>query len=142
MKLTSITPVSVDSVPEQLEPGILYISEENDVVMHLCCCGCGQEVITPLSPAEWSIRRSGNTVSLRPSIGNWDYPCRSHYWITNNQVEWDGPMSKKLIAIVKERDRIDKQRYIAQVNAKKLKKVDTVLWSVIRNLFNKVKSWF
>lgn len=95
-----------------------------------------------MSPAEWSIRRSGNTVSLRPSIGNWDYPCRSHYWITNNQVEWDGPMSKKQTAIVKERDRIDKQRYIARVNAEKLKKVDTVLWSVIRNLFNKVKSWF
>jgi hypothetical protein len=142
MKLTSIIPVSVDSVPEQMEPGILYISEENDVVMHLCCCGCGQEVVTPLSPAEWSIRRSGNAVTLRPSIGNGDYACRSHYWITNNQVEWDGPMSKKQIAIVKERDRIDKQRYIDHVNAEKLKKVDSDLWSVIRNLFNKVKSWF
>lgn len=142
MKLMSITPVSVDSVPEQLEPGILYISEENDVVMHLCCCGCGQEVVTPLSLAEWSIRRSGNTVTLRPSIGNWDYPCRSHYWITNNRVEWAGPMSKKRIAIVKERDRVDKQRYIDHVNAEKLKNVDSDLWSVIRNLFNKVKSWF
>ncbi|MDH4212278.1 MAG: DUF6527 family protein [candidate division WOR-3 bacterium] len=142
MKLMSITPVSVDSVPEQLEPGILYISEENDVVMHLCCCGCGLEVVTPLSPAEWSIRRSGNTVSLRPSIGNWDYPCRSHYWITNNRVEWAGPMSKKRIAIVKERDRVDKRRYIDHVNAEKLKNVDSDLWSVIRNLFNKLKSWF
>lgn len=142
MKLTSITPVFVGSVPEQLEPGILYVSEENDVVMHLCCCGCGQEVVTPLSPAEWSIRRSGNVVSLRPSIGNWDYPCRSHYWITNNRIEWASPMSNKQIAIVKERDRIDKQRYIDHVNAEKLKKVDSDLWSVIRNLFNKVKSWF
>lgn len=142
MKLMRIIPVYVDSVPEKLEPGILYISEENDVVMHLCCCGCGQEVVTPLSPAEWSISRSGRTVSLRPSIGNWDYACHSHYWITNNQVEWDEPMSKKQIAIVKERDRIDKQRYIAQVNAEKMKKVDTVLWPFIRNLFNKVKNWF
>lgn len=142
MKLTSITPVFVDSVPEQLELGILYVSEENDVVMHLCCCGCGQEVVTPLSPAEWSIKRSGKVVSLRPSIGNWDYPCRSHYWVTNNRIEWVGPMSNKQIAIVKERDRIDKQRYIDHVNAEKLKKVDSDLWSVIRNLFNKVKSWF
>jgi hypothetical protein len=142
MKLTNITPNSVDSVPEQLEPGILYISEENDVVMHLCCCGCGQEVVTPLSPAEWSIKRSGNTVSLRPSIGNWDYPCRSHYWITNNQVEWDVPLSKKQIAIVKKRDHIDKQRYIAKVNAEKLKKSDITLWSIIIKLFDKVRRWF
>ena len=110
--------------------------------MHLCCCGCGKEVVTPLGPAEWSIRRSGNVVSLRPSIGNWDYPCRSHYFIINNRIEWAGPMSNKQIAIVKGRDRIDKQCYIDHVNAEKLKNVDSDLWSVIRDLFNKVKSWF
>ena len=51
-------------------------------------------------------------------------------------------MSNKQIAIVKGRDRIDKQCYIDHVNAEKLKNVDSDLWSVIRDLFNKVKSWF
>jgi hypothetical protein len=27
-------------------------------------------------------------VSLDPSIGNWSFPCRSHYWIRNNKVRW------------------------------------------------------
>jgi len=27
-------------------------------------------------------------VSLAPSIGNWSFPCNSHYWITGNEVRW------------------------------------------------------
>ncbi|MDH2348718.1 DUF6527 family protein [Bradyrhizobium sp. SSUT77] len=23
--------------------------------MHLCCCGCGREVVTPLAPAQWRL---------------------------------------------------------------------------------------
>ena len=43
----------------------------------------------------------GRTISLNPSIGNWSYPCRSHYWIKGNRVVWDGtpvvpPMPEKI----------------------------------------------
>lgn len=31
---------------------------------------------------------SGETVSLRPSVGNWSYPCQSHYWLRRGRVEW------------------------------------------------------
>jgi len=34
-------------------------------------------VVTPLSPTGWSLIFDGETVSLYPSIGNWNFPCRS-----------------------------------------------------------------
>ncbi|WP_373282870.1 DUF6527 family protein [Leeia aquatica] len=39
----------------------------------MCCCGCGEKVITPLNPAKWHLLKEGGTVSLSPSIGNWNY---------------------------------------------------------------------
>jgi Family of unknown function (DUF6527) len=30
----------------------------------------------------------GRSISLDPSIGNWGFQCRSHYWIKNNRVVW------------------------------------------------------
>jgi hypothetical protein len=35
----------------------------------------------PISPADWQLAYDGDTVSLTPSIGNWGFPRRSHYWI-------------------------------------------------------------
>lgn len=44
--------------------------------------------MTPLTPADWKLTFDGETVSLYPSIGNWNFPCRSHYWLTKNRIEW------------------------------------------------------
>ena len=30
----------------------------------------------------------GQTITLRPSIGNFSIPYKSHYYITENKVEW------------------------------------------------------
>jgi hypothetical protein len=49
-------------------------------------CGCGKEVVTPLSPTDWSVTFNGKTVSFDPSIGNWNFKCQSHYWIKENKV--------------------------------------------------------
>ncbi|MDR3471231.1 MAG: DUF6527 family protein [Devosia sp.] len=76
----------VDDMPEQLEPGYLYVSMRYATVMHLCCCGCGREVVTPLSPAQWRMTFDGESVSLSPSIGSWALDCRSHYFITKGEV--------------------------------------------------------
>lgn len=56
--------------------------------VHLCACGCGSEVVTPLSPFDWKLLFNGETLSLTPSIGNWGFLCQSHYWIRNNGVYW------------------------------------------------------
>jgi len=100
----------VDIIPERFHPGVLYISRRYATASHLCCCGCGLEVVTPLNPAKWRLTEDADRVSLRPSIGNWSFPCGSHYWIASNQVRWAGGMSPEMIAAVKARDRHDAER--------------------------------
>lgn len=78
----------VEYIPDRLEEGVLYISVEYLTVTHLCCCGCGQEVSTTLSPTDWRLIFDGKTVSLEPSIGSWGLPCQSHYFITRSRVVW------------------------------------------------------
>ena len=71
-------------------PKIRYLTEWRMHVAqaaHLCACGCGREVITPLPPAQWVLTFDG-TVSLQPSVGNWAFPCRSHYVIDRGTIRW------------------------------------------------------
>lgn len=119
MRKKSITPEFVDFIPDRLEDGILYISQRYNTAAHKCCCGCGEEVITPLTPADWSVRKTGDTVSLSPSIGNWSFACKSHYWISENQVQWAREMPQWKIDRVRARDKADKQAYIEAVNRQK-----------------------
>ena len=108
--MTKLTHRFVKSVPETLEDGVLYVSVEYATAIHKCCCGCGKEVVTPLSPRDWKLIFDGETISLYPSIGNWSFPCQSHYWITNNQVEWAVKWSKRQIAAVRKRDELGKKQ--------------------------------
>lgn len=78
----------VKYIPGNLEKGVLYLSMEFNTVNHLCVCGCGLEVVTPLSPKSWRVTYNGETISLYPSIGNWQFPCKSHYWIIENETVW------------------------------------------------------
>jgi hypothetical protein len=78
----------VKSVPEQMEDGVIYVSVDYATAIHKCCCGCGNEVVTPLSPTDWELTFDGKSISLYPSIGNWNFKCQSHYWIIRNVVEW------------------------------------------------------
>jgi hypothetical protein len=76
----------VHYIPEQLEPGVIYISMDYATAAHSCCCGCGEQVITPFTPTDWELTFDGETVSLWPSIGNWNFRCRSHYIIRNCRI--------------------------------------------------------
>ncbi len=111
----------VEFIPERLEPGKLYISRRYSTATHLCCCGCGLEVVTPLNPAKWQLTERKGKVSLYPSIGNWSFPCQSHYWITEGRVQWAGAMSSEMIAAIQNRDRRD-----AEINAQISQRVSPV----------------
>jgi hypothetical protein len=119
MKIEQLRPEFVNHVPDQVEEGVLYISERFRICSHKCCCGCGEEVVTPLSPAEWRLTREGDLVSLWPSVGNWDYACRSHYVIKRNRVLQSPPMTDRQIARVQQRDATDLSRMIAATNIAK-----------------------
>ncbi len=84
----------VDHIPDDVQSGILYISLSYATAIHLCACGCGNEVVTPFSPRDWNLHFDGETVTLRPSIGNWNFTCRSHYWITNNKIVEADPIKR------------------------------------------------
>ena len=93
----------VEFIPDKLENGILYVSMAYATVLHKCCCGCGNEVVTPLSPSGWQLTFDGKTISLYPSIGNWSLPCRSHYWIRKNEVKWAESWSDEMISLNRKR---------------------------------------
>ncbi len=90
MGLTEFKIKLVHRVPDQLKFGVLYVCFDCNVVVHLCPCGCGEKVVLPIAPSCWSVQYDGESISLNPSIGNFQYPCKSHYWIRNNKVVWAG----------------------------------------------------
>lgn len=78
----------VHFMPAVLEPGVLYVSEEFAIAVHLCACGCGTVVKTPLGPTEWSVEETPEGPNMNPSIGNWQQACKSHYVIHRGEVVW------------------------------------------------------
>lgn len=98
----------VDSMPETLEEGVLYVSIPYAIAMHLCVCGCGHDVVTPFSPTDWAVIYDGVSVSLKPSIGNWSFPCQSHYFIERDRVHWAPHWTPEQIAAGRARDRTAK----------------------------------
>lgn len=98
----------VEYVPDELAEGVLYVSIPFATAVHRCCCGCGNEVVTPFTPTDWQLSFDGETVSLHPSIGNWSFDCQSHYWIRRNQVRWAERWSPEQIAAGRARDRARK----------------------------------
>ena len=88
MKSSTIRHEFVEHIPIELKPDVLYISIKYRTSSHLCACGCGLRVVTPIRPAQWRLQFDGETVSLSPSIGNHQFPCRSHYFIRNSQIKW------------------------------------------------------
>ena len=75
-------------MPSQLEAGILYYSKDFETAAHLCACGCGEKIRTPIAATEWSLGDDEFGPTLWPSIGNWQKPCRAHYFITDGSVIW------------------------------------------------------
>ena len=96
-----ITHRFVEHVPSPLEDGVVYVSIEFGTIIHKCCCGCGDKVVTPLTPVDWTLIYDGQSISLQPSIGRWDAPCRSHYWIQKNCVIWSTEWSKDKVDALK-----------------------------------------
>jgi hypothetical protein len=108
----------VEFIPEQLEDSKLYVSVQYGTVVHRCCCGCRQQVVTPLSPADWKLTFDGESITLYPSIGNWSFACRSHYWIKNGRVSWAGQWSQTQVEAGRALDRARKQEQLGEAHPK------------------------
>lgn len=101
----------VEFMPNDLDDETIYISIPYATVSHKCCCGCGLRVVTPLSPTGWILTFDGESVSLTPSIGNWSFPCRSHYFVTRNRVKWAPRLSRTEIEAGRKNDQRVREKY-------------------------------
>jgi len=106
-------------MPKHLEPGVLYVSAEFGTAAHLCACGCGAKVRTPLGPTEWSLEETEDGPSLEPSIGNWQQACRSHYWIWRGQISWAEPWTAEEIAEGRRHEEARRREYYDAADRKR-----------------------
>jgi hypothetical protein len=114
---TTLTHEFVGYIPQELKEGTVYVSIPFATVTHKCCCGCGKEVVTPLTPTDWQLTFDGETISLEPSIGNWNFECQSHYWIKRNRVKWAPRWSRSEIEAGRSHDRLAKLSYFEDAKA-------------------------
>lgn len=68
---------------EHMENNILYVSKLYKTTTHRCLCGCGNKVILPLTPQFWKLTDNDGKISITPSVGSFNLPCKSHYIITD-----------------------------------------------------------
>ena len=123
-------------MPMELESGILYVSEEFEVAGHLCACGCGNKIITPLGNVEWFLEEENGKPSLSPFIGNWQIPCKSHYWIRKGQIEWAGEWSAEKIAKGQFTEEKRRELYYSELSKRPEKKnvLNTIYMWILKKL--------
>src|SRR4051794_13650241 len=126
----------VHYMPKELKPGILYVSEEFGTAAHLCACGCGSKIRTPLGPTEWSIQETNKGPSLRPSVGNWQQACQSHYWIDGGEIRWADKWTPEQIASGRRHEE-DRRRAYYQVLDRKHAGTMRRLWVWATSLFKR-----
>lgn len=131
--LNKINHQFVEYIPKKLEDGIIYISIPFSIAVHKCCCGCGNEVVTPFSPTDWELIYNGEYISLDPSIGNWNFECNSHYWIKSNNVIWVRKWSKEEIEEGRRNDKLTKEKYF--------KDTSSTFKNKKNNFLQKIKRW-
>lgn len=149
MRRHELTIRFVEFIPEAIEEDTLYVSMSYATVVHRCCCGCGREVVTPLSPTDWQLTFDGVHISLHPSIGNWSFDCQSHYWIRNDCVHWAPAWSKIQIEDGRAHDQIRKDKYFGKHESQRKSDLEERttppfsrfcgLWSCVQAF---VKRWF
>jgi hypothetical protein len=91
IKQVEVTHTFNDLLPEKkyFSEGTMYISKLYKTAIHLCLCGCKNQVVTPLTKDGWNLTEEKNgKISLSPSIGNFNFPCKSHYIITNSKANF------------------------------------------------------
>ena len=117
----------VENLPNELKEDTIYVSIPFATAAHKCCCGCGEEVITPLSPTDWKLIFDGQSISLEPSIGNWGFACKSHYWIVRNSVRWARHWSQKEIQAGRVQDQLTKNRHFSNTETPTSKDANAIV---------------
>lgn len=70
-----------------------------------------------------------NGPTLWPSVGNWQYPCRSHYVINEGQVIWAAPWTEEEVLSGR---RMEEERRHAYYESRPVKR---------RNILQRLLDW-
>jgi hypothetical protein len=122
----------VHFMPTELSPGILYFSEEFGMAAHLCACGCGKKVFTPIGPTDWKLTIKDDEPTLYPSIGSWQLECQSHYWIESGKIEWSYAWSEEQIIAGRKEETLRSEIYYSKLEEKRKKS----------SIFKRFVQWF
>lgn len=126
----------INHLPIQLEANVLYVSEEFEIAGHLCPCGCGSKIITPLGINEWSLSVIEKKPTLKPSIGNWQLPCQSHYWIRRGEILWSNKWTDEEIEAGRLAEEQQRKDYYDEME--RTVKYQISRWESIKKWFSKI----
>lgn len=99
-KVDEIKPVLVLELPKSakdMKQGVLYLKQNKEdgtyESFHLCPCGCGEPVYLQYGGKGWDLKLNMEgdelkSVTINPSVGCFDFPCKSHYFIRDNKIIW------------------------------------------------------
>lgn len=117
MKIDRMRLELVEFMPSILESGVLYVSQKYRTSAHLCACGCGEKIRTQLGPLGWRFTNGRSGPSLYPSIGNWQKPCRSHYFIKKGLVIWAPALTEAEVLYGRQAEVKRRDAYIREQNS-------------------------
>lgn len=120
-------------MPKALAPNTLYVSDEFETAAHLCACGCGAKIRTPLGPTEWRYEETPSGPSLWPSVGNWQQPCQSHYVIRRGEIIWAGKWSTAQIEAGRQAEQARRETYFKKRARERA--WTSVIWRWFKGLF-------
>jgi hypothetical protein len=125
-------------MPKELKPGMLYLSEEFKIGVHLCPCGCGSKIRTPIGLTAWTFTETADGPTLWPSIGNWQLPCQSHYWITGGEVMWAPNWTSEQIAAGRQAEEQRHRAYYEELDRKRTR-LPARIWRWLKSRFSRSK---
>lgn len=134
MTMMTIRLQRVRYMPKELKAGVLYVSEEFETAAHLCACGCGSKIRTPLGPTEWSFVETPTGPSLSPSVGNWQQRCQSHYWIDHGEIRWSGRWTQAEIEMGRRHEQERRRAYYDDLYRRR-NGLLTRLWHWLKSLW-------
>jgi len=92
---------AVERIPANLENRVVYHSEEFELAGFVCPCGCGHR-ITLLVPDSHQVWSQNGLATISPSVGVFDAPCKSHFFIRAGAVDWLSAFSAAQAASIME----------------------------------------
>lgn len=78
---------------QKQDDGVFYVVDNSPYIGYNCPCGCGRVVILPTKKHQdgydgWGFKEEDGKVTLSPSVYSTGFPCRSHYFIRENRIDW------------------------------------------------------